>query len=105
MAQIITCSKQKYYFLQTYRKGNGPVEETELIETKQFNFDSLIHETTRALYQHRLDLKLLDKTDGKSVDEVYGNIIQSLQTAAEEALGAKTEKRSKNIWWSNEIET
>lgn len=71
-------------------------EETKTVTTKQYNLDSLIHESTRILYQNRLDERLADSTDEKSVEKIYKNVTNSLTKAAEEALGMKLKPTAKN---------
>lgn len=97
--------KAKIAFPYKYNKKENiqTLEKTEEITTKHYNIDSLIHDSTRALYQQRLNQKLGEVAD-KSVEEVYNNIIYSIKTAAEEALGIKSKRRSKKLWWNDEIE-
>lgn len=71
--------KVKIVFPFTYKgkRDDQENEETETITDKHYNLDSLIHESIRTLYQNRLDEKLLEITEEKSVNEVYENIINS----------------------------
>lgn len=83
---------------------NRNYEHTERIESKRYNLDSLTTESTRQLYHKRLDEKLISITQKNSVEEVYANILSSLHSAAEEALGSRTQVQSNNIWWNEEID-
>ncbi|XP_044745289.1 uncharacterized protein LOC123307136 [Coccinella septempunctata] len=78
-------------------------DETEEITSKNYNTEGLMHDSIRTLYQQRLDQKLEDWTE-KSVSEVYRNIINSIQTAAEESLGIKNRLQNNKLWWNDEIE-
>lgn len=83
----------KMVFLFEFNKGNRVNEEsgqTEVKATEQYNLDSLINESTRNLYQHRLDTMLLDNIESQSVKEVYGNITSSIKAVAVKAFGLKS---------------
>ena len=64
----------------------------------------MIQDSTQTLYQQRLDQKLEAVSYEASVEEVYKLVVNSLKSAAEEALGKKTRNISKNLWWDSEIE-
>jgi len=61
----------------------------QTLQQSNINLNSLIYESTRRLYQQRLDEKLLNTIEKQSVDEIYENVINSIKAAAEEALGIK----------------
>ncbi|XP_072384375.1 uncharacterized protein [Diabrotica undecimpunctata] len=108
-----TCGSD-YYIVRTKmvfpfksNKDNNVNEEpqqTEVITNKRYNLNSLINESTRNLYQHRLDEKLLHNIEDQSVEQIYENITSSIKEAAEEAIGLKTNSASKKFWWNQEIE-
>ncbi|XP_072398398.1 uncharacterized protein [Diabrotica undecimpunctata] len=83
---------------------NEEPQQTEVITNKRYNLNSLINESTRNLYQHRLDEKLLHNIEDQSVEQIYENITSSIKEAAEEAIGLKTNSASKKLWWNQEIE-
>lgn len=83
----------------TDNKDQGSVQTT-----KQYNVDSLTNESTRILYQNRLDEKLFMTVHQQPVEKVYDNIVNSIKRAAEEAVGLRPVLRSKKLWWNDEIE-
>ncbi|XP_030757605.1 craniofacial development protein 2-like [Sitophilus oryzae] len=109
----ITCGSDHYlvkakiifpFRRDTREETNGNYEHTERIESKRYNLDSLITGSTRQLYRKRLDEKLISITQNNSVEEIYANIISSVHSAAEEALGLRVQVQSNNIWWNEEID-
>ncbi|XP_072382179.1 uncharacterized protein [Diabrotica undecimpunctata] len=84
--------KSEIVFPFRSKKTKEPPEDTEIVKTTNYNLDSLQHESTRTLYQRRLNEKLVDIIENVSVEEMYKNIIDSVQTAAKEALGLKSQR-------------
>lgn len=73
------------------------------ISTPRYNLNSFINESTKYLFQQRLDQKLLD-IQSYTYTEVYDNILTSLHETAQEALGTQKNMANKKIWWNQEIE-
>ncbi|XP_072392124.1 uncharacterized protein [Diabrotica undecimpunctata] len=96
--------KSEIVFPFRSKKTKEPPEDTEVVNTTNYNLESLQHESTRTLYQRRLNEKLVDIIENVSVEEVYKNIIDSVQTAAKEALGLKSQRHSKELWWTEDIQ-
>ena len=65
--------------------------------------DSFQNDSTQFLYKKRLDEKLTAK-EGGNINQIYGNIVQSVQEMAKEVLGEKHNRQSSKIWWTEEIE-
>lgn len=78
-------------------------DNLETIELPKYNLDSFGNESTRQLYQRRLDEKLTN-AQTPTFTEIYENIITSLHEAAKEAIGTQKNKISKKVWWNDEIE-
>ena len=68
----------------------------------RYNLDSLLQESTEYLYQKRLD-EYLTLSEDMTFEETYNNLIDSIQRAAQEALGMKQRQKSNKIWWTEEI--
>lgn len=79
------------------------IEKMETLELPRYDVNSFANDSTKQLYQNRLDEKLID-TQGYTFTDVYENIIESLHQAAKEAIGVKENRSSKKIWWNEEIE-
>jgi hypothetical protein len=83
------------------------IDSKDEIDTKPkgYNLDSLQHESTRILYQNRLDEKLKRNSFFGNTDELYNHIKESIQEAALEALGHNDiNRRAKPYWWDPDIE-
>lgn len=109
----ITCGSDHYmvkakiifpFRLQPRKQNNECYDNNETLEPKRYNLESLLTESTKHLYQKRLDEKLMNITPNNSVGEVYRNIVDSIQSAAEEAIGLKHRTKSKKVWWNGEID-
>ncbi|XP_050506239.1 craniofacial development protein 2-like [Diabrotica virgifera virgifera] len=97
----VTCP---FRYKITHNQTNCQPQPEETLEKRSYNLDSLTQESTRILYQQRLDGKLMNITETSTVEEVYGNVVVSVKKAAEEALGFNTQRKSEKLWWNKEIE-
>lgn len=87
-------------------QGNRDIQE----ETKEepggypkYNLDSLLHESTKYLYQRRLD-EYLTSSEDETFEVKYKNMVESIHKAAREAIGEKPKLKSNKIWWTKDIE-
>ncbi|XP_072398049.1 uncharacterized protein [Diabrotica undecimpunctata] len=88
----------------THNQTNCQPQQEEPLEKRSYTLDSLTQESTRILYQQRLDGKLMNITETSTVEELYKNVVVSVTKAAEEALGSNTQRQSEKLWWNKEIE-
>ncbi|XP_044762230.1 craniofacial development protein 2-like [Coccinella septempunctata] len=108
----VTCGSDHYLVKSRILFPFGPLkntrgdneEQAEKVVCVKYNLNSLTHESTITLYQNRLDEKLTDELREQGVEEVYGNIVDSIKKAAEEALGLQKPKESNKLWWTEEVE-
>ncbi|KAF2888925.1 hypothetical protein ILUMI_17248 [Ignelater luminosus] len=70
---------------------------------KKYNLDSLQQESTKYLYQSRLNQDPLE-IDNQTANKVYKDIVDSIKKAAREALGTREIPKSNEYWWNPEIE-
>jgi hypothetical protein len=83
------------------------IDSKDEIDTKPkgYNLDSLQHESTRILYQNKLNEKLKRNSFFGNTDELYNHIKESIQEAPLEALGHNDiNRRAKPYWWDPDIE-
>lgn len=84
-------------------QSNKDDENTEQVEYPKYNLHSLLEDSVKYLYQRRLDEYLPDSED-LNTQETYSSVIESIHKAAREALGTQQQQKSRNIWWTREIE-
>lgn len=81
--------------------NSAEVSENRKAEYPKYNLTSPNQDSTKYLYQRRLDEYLLEPSE--SFVETY-DIIDSIHKAANEALGKKEARLSKRVWWTKVIE-
>lgn len=77
----------------------------EGIDIPEYMLEGLMTESTKRLFQVRLDEKLVEKHFADAT-KLYQHIKSSLHQAANETLGQKRKRRTqqKNFWWDKDIE-
>ena len=78
------------------RNTDKQEENQEKLIYPKYNLDSFQHDSTQYLYKKRLDEKLTAK-EGGDINQIYGNIVQSVQETAKEVLGEKNNRQSRKI--------
>ncbi|CAG9833404.1 unnamed protein product [Diabrotica balteata] len=78
-------------------------QDLQTVDTPKYNFNSFINDSTKQLYQRRLDEKLRE-IERQTFSDIYENIIASLHQASKETFGTQQNKISNEIWWNEEIE-
>lgn len=75
------------------------------VETKKYNLESFMQESTRFLYKLRLANKLAYiRRDNVSAETLYEQTKQCIHEAAEEALGQQDKQTTeKPEWWSENL--
>lgn len=100
--------KTKIFFPGRYSSGQAANEEqdkqSEKLQQRRYNLHGLEDQSTRTLYQTRLNQKLKDKIFN-STEEHYNHIKECIHEAATEALGVyeNNVKQYKPYWWDKEI--
>ena len=70
----------------------------------QYNIESLQNESTKFLYQQRLNNKL-NRNEFTDTEEMYNYLKNCIHEAAKEALGEKEDNKGRKIiFWDAEIE-
>jgi hypothetical protein len=71
---------------------------------RKYNIKSLQNESTKYLYQQRLNNKL-NRNEFTDAEEMYNCLKNCIHEAAKEALGEKEDNKGrKTIFWDAEIE-
>lgn len=80
-------------------------DEMETITENKYNIEKLQEESTRTLYQWRLEEKLQEGIY-EDINELHEHIKRALHEATYEAVGTVEvgRKKSSNIWWNDSIE-
>jgi hypothetical protein len=78
--------------------------ELELLQSPEYNIDSLRDESSSFLYKRRLDEKL-GESNFESTEELYQHMVKCIHQAAKEELGEKVlrSKTEPNYYWNEEI--
>ncbi|XP_056644815.1 craniofacial development protein 2-like [Diorhabda sublineata] len=75
------------------------------IDIPNYNIESLMNESTKLLYQQRLDQNLPQEYEQEPTDNLTKVVIDSIHKAAKEALGYKEmKKRTRNYWWTEQLQ-
>ena len=81
-------------------KNNVTIVDKE----KKYNIESLQNESTKFLYQQRLNSKL-NRNEFTDTEEMYKYLKNCIHEAAKEALGGKEDNKGrKTIFWDEKIE-
>jgi len=79
-------------------------EKKENTKKRKYNTESLQNESTKFLYQQRLNNKL-NQNEFTDTEEMYNYLKNCIHEAAKEALGEKEDNKGrKTIFWDAEIE-
>jgi len=65
-------------------------QNIEKIKNIKYKIQNLLQDSIKYLYQKRLNEKLEEK-----IEDIYGNILESIHRAVKEALGNQEKKKSK----------
>ena len=77
---------------------------TIVYKEKKYNIESLQNESTKFLYQHRLNSKL-HRNEFTDTEEMYKYLKNCINEAAKETLGEKEDNKGrKTIFWDGKIE-
>ena len=93
------------YMYTTKDKHKEKKENTVTMvdKKKKYNIESLQNESTKFLYQQRLNNKL-NRNEFTDTEEVYNYLKNCIHEAAKEALGEKEVNKGRKIFWDAEIE-
>ena len=70
----------------------------------KYNIESLQNESTKCLYQQRLNNKL-NRNESTDTEEMYKYLTNCINEAVKEALGEKEDNKGrKTTFWDEEIE-
>lgn len=79
--------------------------ENSKADNKKYNLERLHDDSTKRLYQQRLDQKLQEEIITQTPQIMYEHIKSAIHDAALEALGEEDKKTKRtNFWWSKELE-
>ncbi|XP_044745745.1 uncharacterized protein LOC123307480 [Coccinella septempunctata] len=88
------------------REQNEAQLQGDKLEEVRYNLDGFYHQSTKTLYQSRLDQKLNESFLEDTPNALYEHIVKTLHTAAKEALGERKNTNSHNaqLTWNDEME-
>ncbi|XP_045477944.1 uncharacterized protein LOC123683087 [Harmonia axyridis] len=79
------------------------INKSDGINNKRWNLSNLEDDNIKQRYQTRLD-EYLTAIEDIDTESMYEKIKEALQNSATEVLGELSSRKSKALWWNNEIE-